>query len=146
MFMTKILVTGSAGFVGFHLALKLLGEGMEVLGLDNINDYYDPLLKHSRLKLLKEYDKFTFYQASLDDNEEIKEVFETNEISVVINLAAQAGVRYSITNPRAYVDSNLIGFVNILEACRNYKIEHLIYASSSFRIWCKYSNAFLREA
>ncbi|MFC5652886.1 NAD-dependent epimerase [Paenibacillus solisilvae] len=129
--MSKILVTGSAGFVGFHLALKLLGDGMEVVGIDNVNDYYDPLLKHSRLKLLKEYDKFTFYQNSLEDNEKIKEIFEQNEISVVVNLAAQAGVRYSITNPRAYVDSNLIGFVNILEACRHNQIEHLIYASSS---------------
>lgn len=129
--MAPILVTGAAGFIGFHLASKLLEEGCEVIGLDSMNDYYDPALKQSRLELLKERPNFKFYLCRLEDHEGINGIFERHSISTVVHLAAQAGVRYSIANPRAYVDSNLSGFVNILEACRHYKAEHLIYASSS---------------
>lgn len=127
----KILVTGSAGFIGFHLSKKLLSNGMKVIGLDNLNDYYDVNLKKARLELLIKYEGFEFIKASLEDGRSINEVFEKNNIETVIHLAAQAGVRYSLENPRAYIDSNVIGFLNILEACRNSDIKHLIYASSS---------------
>lgn len=127
----KILVTGAAGFVGFHLSNALLDNNIEIVGLDNMNDYYDPQLKKDRLALLKEKDNFTFYQVDLKDKADVDNLFEKEKPTHVVHLAAQAGVRYSIENPHAYVDSNLIGFMNILEACRHNPVEHLLYASSS---------------
>jgi UDP-glucuronate 4-epimerase len=127
----KVLVTGAAGFIGFHLSSLLLSKGHEVIGIDNMNDYYDVALKEGRLALLKDKENFTFYKMDLKDKEAIDNLFKEYKFDYVINLAAQAGVRYSITNPSAYVDSNLIGFVNILEACRNHPVKHLLYASSS---------------
>lgn len=125
------LITGAAGFIGFHLSKKLLEQGVKVVGYDNINDYYDVDIKNSRLEILNKYDNFRFYKASLEDKKALSMVFQENNPSIVINLAAQAGVRYSIENPDAYIQSNLVGFANILECCRQYKIEHLLYASSS---------------
>ena len=127
----KILVTGAAGFIGFHLSKRLLDQSCEIIGIDNLNDYYDPGLKHSRLEILKKYDKFRFEKVDLKDKESVDKIFETHNPTYVVNLAAQAGVRYSIENPYAYVDSNLVGFMNILEACRHYPVKHLLYASSS---------------
>ena len=127
----KILITGAAGFIGFHLSKKLLDNSYQVIGVDNLNDYYDPNLKQIRLEKLGKYKKFTFHKADLKDKKDIDNIFETYRPTHVINLAAQAGVRYSIENPYVYVDSNLVGFMNILEACRNYPVEHLLYASSS---------------
>ena len=127
----KILVTGGAGFIGFHLSELLLNKNYEVVGIDNMNDYYDIRLKEGRLDILNKYDNYTFYKMDLKDKESIDNLFEEYKFDYVINLAAQAGVRYSIENPYAYVDSNLIGFMNILEACRNYPVKHLLYASSS---------------
>jgi UDP-glucuronate 4-epimerase len=127
----KILVTGAAGFIGFHLSKRLLDQSYEIIGIDNLNDYYDPGLKHSRLEILKKYDKFRFEKVDLKDKESVDKIFETHNPTYVVNLAAQAGVRYSIENPYAYVDSNLVGFMNILEACRHYPVKHLLYASSS---------------
>lgn len=127
----NILITGGAGFIGFHLSKTLLKDGVNVVAIDNMNDYYDVALKEGRLNILKEYDNFTFYKMDLKDKEAIDNLFKKYRFDYVINLAAQAGVRYSITNPYAYVDSNLIGFINILEACRNYPVKHLLYASSS---------------
>ena len=127
----KVLITGAAGFIGFHLSKKLLVEGYQVIGIDNLNDYYDPGLKKARLEVLGGYNNFSFHKVDLKDKSEVDSIFETYKPTYVINLAAQAGVRYSIENPYAYVDSNLIGFMNILEACRNYPVKHLIYASSS---------------
>ena len=127
----KILVTGAAGFIGMHFSKRLLEEGYEVVGIDNLNDYYDPQLKEARLLELKKYDRFTFVRLDLVDREGIFELFKKYAFTHVMNLAAQAGVRYSLQNPHAYVDSNLVGFVNILEACRHYPVKHLIYASSS---------------
>src|SRR5690625_42933 len=128
--MQKILVTGSAGFIGSHLSKRLLSEGHKVIGIDNINDYYDPQLKEDRLKQL-DNDNFTNIRTDLEDLETIKQVFEKYKPEIVINLAAQAGVRYSLENPHAYINSNIVGFTNILEACRHHKVGHLIYASSS---------------
>ncbi len=130
------LVTGSSGFIGFHLCKKLLETGYKVIGLDNLNDYYDINLKHARNNQLKNLsnDKgynFNFYKLSIEDKESLEKIFQDFEIDNVINLAAQAGVRYSIENPFAYINSNLSGFGNILEVCRNYEVKHLIYASSS---------------
>lgn len=127
----KILVTGAAGFIGFHLSKRLLSDGHEVIGYDNINDYYDVNLKHSRLKLLKGNEHFSFIKGDLEDKRFLDSVFEDNRPQYVAHLAAQAGVRYSLENPRAYIDSNIIGFLNILENCRNYNIKHLVFASSS---------------
>lgn len=128
-----ILVTGAAGFIGSNLALRLLKEisGMKVIGIDNMNDYYDVSLKEYRLKLLEKYENFVFVKGSIADKGLITSIFEEHKPEVVVNLAAQAGVRYSITNPDAYIEANLIGFYNILEACRHYPVEHLVYASSS---------------
>lgn len=127
----KILITGAAGFIGYHLSSLLLQNKYQVIGLDNLNDYYDPELKSSRLKILEQHDNFTFHKVDLKDKAAVDNIFETCKPTHIINLAAQAGVRYSIENPYAYVDSNLVGFMNILEACRNYPVDHLLYASSS---------------
>jgi len=124
-------VTGAAGFIGFHLSKRLLDEGCTVIGLDNLNDYYDVRLKEDRLKILEGYDSFTFIRADLENKEAINRIFKDYDINIVVHLAAQAGVRYSIVNPDAYIQSNIVGFLNILEACRHHKIEHLVYASSS---------------
>ena len=128
---TPVLVTGAAGFIGFHLCKKLLEGGTEVVGLDNLNDYYDVTLKQSRLAILKEHAGFQFRKVDLKDKEELDKLFQKHSFEIVINLAAQAGVRYSLTNPYAYLDSNLTGFLNVLEACRHFVPRHLIYASSS---------------
>ncbi len=127
----KILITGAAGFIGFHLSKKLLDQSYQIIGIDNLNDYYEPSLKQSRLEILGKYNNFNFHKVDLKDKAAVDHIFETYQPTHVINLAAQAGVRYSIENPYAYVDSNLIGFINILEGCRNYPVEHLLYASSS---------------
>jgi len=143
----KTLVTGAAGFIGFHLAKKLLGQTIEVVGLDNINDYYDVGLKYARLAelgirkgdaetwnreaLSDKHPNFRFVRLNLDDREALPRLFEKEKFDTVVNLAAQAGVRYSLENPMAYVDSNLVGFVNILEGCRHHRAKHLVYASSS---------------
>ena len=127
----KVLVTGAAGFVGFWLSDFLLQRGVSVCGFDNINDYYNPSLKHDRLSLLSKYEKFSFIKGDLADEKAVFDSFESFKPDIYVNLAAQAGVRYSIENPRAYIDSNMIGFFNVLEACRKYKPMHLVYASSS---------------
>ena len=142
----KILVTGTAGFIGFHLAKKLLERGDEVVGIDNINDYYDVNLKYGRLQelgiekddivenkktLSKRYNKHSFYRMNLADKEAMDRLFKTEQFDAVMNLAAQAGVRYSLENPHAYIESNVVGFLNILEGCRNHNVKNLAYASSS---------------
>lgn len=144
----RILVTGAAGFIGFHVAKKLLDNGHDVTGVDNINDYYDPDLKYDRLGELgiakreaqsfnsacesSEYGKrFIFYRLNLEERKPLPEIFKKGEFQVVCHLAAQAGVRYSLENPEAYIDSNIVGFLNILECCRKFRISHLVYASSS---------------
>ena len=128
-----VLVTGAAGFIGSNLAKQLLDsiEGIHVTGFDNVNDYYDVRLKEYRLNQLSHYEGFTFIKADLADKDAVNDVFEQYRPTVVVNLAAQAGVRYSITHPDAYIQSNLIGFYNILEACRHHPVDHLVYASSS---------------
>jgi len=127
----KILVTGTAGFIGFHLAKKLCESDWNVIGLDNLNNYYDVKLKNDRLNILLPYSNFKFHKLDLVDRGSIKKIFEEQKFDYVVNLAAQAGVRYSLENPYAYVDSNISGFLNILEGCRHNPIKHLIYASSS---------------
>ena len=143
----KILVTGAAGFIGFFVSKKLLDKGHTIVGLDNINDYYDVQLKYGRLAQLgikqdkaETYNKlgesssdpkFSFIRLNLEDREALPALFKSEKFDVVCNLAAQAGVRYSLENPEAYVDSNIVGFLNILECCRHHKIKHLVYASSS---------------
>jgi UDP-glucuronate 4-epimerase len=127
----NILVTGAAGFIGFHLSKRLLQEGYAVTGLDNLNDYYEVSLKQARLAILEPVKGFSFAKIDLTDKNRLDALFGENKFDFVINLAAQAGVRYSLTNPYAYLDSNLTGFLNILEACRHYPPKHLIYASSS---------------
>ncbi len=144
--MPKVLITGTAGFIGFHLSNKLISQGYDVVGLDIINDYYDVNLKYGRLseagieknridynKLLisSKYDNYKFIKLKLEDQENINGLFENEKFDFVVNLAAQAGVRYSLENPHAYINSNIIGYTNILEACRHYSIKHLVYASSS---------------
>lgn len=125
------LITGGAGFIGFHLSKRLLGKGVSIIGFDNLNDYYDVNLKQSRLEVLKDFDNYSFIKGDLANKGEVEEVFNTYNPDIVINLGAQAGVRYSIENPDAYIQSNIVGFFNILEACRHNKVEHLVYASSS---------------
>jgi UDP-glucuronate 4-epimerase len=126
-----ILVTGAAGFIGFHVARQLLAEGRNVVGLDNLNSYYDPALKKARLNILRENARFSFVQTDLADRSSMAALFAKYRFAVVVHLAAQAGVRYSIDHPHAYVDANLEGFVNVLEGCRHNECRHLIYASSS---------------
>jgi UDP-glucuronate 4-epimerase len=128
---TPILVTGAAGFIGFHLAERLLAEGRRVVGIDNLNDYYDPTLKQARLGRLEAYENFTFARIDLADRRKMEALFATYGLSTVVHLAAQAGVRHSIENPHSYVDSNLVGFLHILEGCRHTGVGHLVYASSS---------------
>lgn len=129
--MAKILVTGAAGFIGFHLSQVLLGRGDQVVGLDNLNTYYDVSLKEARLRRLQEQPAFRFVRLDLADRSAMAELFASEKFDRVVNLAAQAGVRYSLQNPHAYVDSNLVGFLNVLEGCRHNGVEHLMYASSS---------------
>ncbi|MDR1242160.1 MAG: NAD-dependent epimerase [Deltaproteobacteria bacterium] len=126
-----ILVTGTAGFIGFHLSALLLAQGHSVVGLDNLNDYYDPALKQDRLKILCRQSNFKFVRLNLIENEQLDKLFAAEKFSQVVHLAAQAGVRYSILSPRTYIQSNLVGFFNILEACRQFPVEHLLFASSS---------------
>ncbi len=125
------LVTGSAGFIGFNLSRKLLERGDKVIGIDNHNDYYDPKIKDARLKLLTKYSNYSHYKVDLSNREGLEEVFKKYQIEKVINLAAQAGVRYSMKNPLAYINSNIVGFAHVLENCLNYQVEHLVYASTS---------------
>ena len=129
--MATILVTGAAGFIGFHLSRRLLFDGHTVVGVDSVNDYYDVRVKQARLAQLQAQPQFRFYQEDLVDGKRLNQIFTEEQPQTVVNLAAQAGVRYSLENPQAYVDSNIIGFVNILEACRHHGVGHLVYASSS---------------
>jgi UDP-glucuronate 4-epimerase len=128
---SPILVTGVAGFIGLHTAIRLLERGEQVIGLDNVNDYYDVRLKKARLAKLKPFKQFTFTKIDLADRVKMRRLFANQPIAKVVHLAAQAGVRYSLVNPHAYTDSNIEGFLNILEGCRHAKVEHLVYASSS---------------
>lgn len=126
-----ILITGAAGFIGFYLSKKLLDKGFNVLGIDNMNNYYDVKLKLDRLEILKPYDNFVFIKGDISDKKMVMKIFKTFAPNIVVNLAAQAGVRNSIDNPNVYIESNIVGFFNVLEACRDYPVEHLVYASSS---------------
>lgn len=128
---TAYLITGTAGFIGFHLAQRLLQQGATVVGYDNLNDYYDVTLKQSRLHGLQSFKNFTFIKGDLTDKEKVEQIFSHYRPQIIIHLAAQAGVRYSIDNPAVYIQSNIIGFFHILEACRHHGVDHLIYASSS---------------
>jgi UDP-glucuronate 4-epimerase len=127
----RILVTGVAGFIGFHVSRRLLARGDTIIGLDSVNNYYDVRLKEDRLALLKDHERFSFHRLDLANRAGMEEVFATEKPERVIHLAAQAGVRYSLTNPHAYIDSNLVGFLHILEGCRHNRVQHLVYASSS---------------
>lgn len=127
----RILVTGAAGFIGFHLCRRLLDQGADVVGIDSITDYYDVNLKRTRLQQLEGRANFTFEKCDISDRQAMESLFSRSGFSVVVHLAAQAGVRYSITNPHAYIDSNIVGFINILEGCRHNEVNHLVYASSS---------------
>jgi len=126
-----ILVTGAAGFIGFHLSKRLLESGATIIGIDNLTDYYDVQLKHSRLEILSQYDSFTFAEGSIADEECVNDLFAKYKPDIVVNLAAQAGVRYSIDNPKSYIESNIIGFYNLVEACRHKGVKHFLFASSS---------------
>jgi UDP-glucuronate 4-epimerase len=125
------LITGAAGFIGFYLSKRLLAQGKSVVGIDNLSDYYDVNLKKTRLRELEGSSEFTFYKLDLADREGVENLFSENKFDCVVNLAAQAGVRYSLTNPHAYIDSNIVGFLNILEGCRHNDVKHLVFASSS---------------
>jgi UDP-glucuronate 4-epimerase len=127
----KVLVTGAAGFIGMHVSQRLLAAGVQVVGLDNLNDYYDPTLKEARLARLSEVKGFSFVKLDVADRPGMAALFERERFDRVVHLAAQAGVRYSLQNPHAYVDANLVGFMNVLEGCRHGRVEHLVYASSS---------------
>ncbi|RZK98697.1 MAG: NAD-dependent epimerase/dehydratase family protein, partial [Rubrivivax sp.] len=127
----RVLVTGAAGFIGSHLSQRLLARGDEVVGFDNMNAYYDPRLKEARLQRLLPVPGFTFIKGALEDRAALESVFSDSKPERVVNLAAQAGVRYSLENPQAYIDSNIVGFMNILECCRHQGVGHLVYASSS---------------
>lgn len=129
--MSDILVTGAAGFIGAFLSKRLLEQGKTVIGIDNCNDYYDVSLKDARLEMLSKFDRFTFIKMDIADKAAVDKLFSENKFEIIVNLAAQAGVRYSIENPQAYINSNMIGFFNILEACRHNPVKHLVYASSS---------------
>ncbi len=129
--MRKILVTGAAGFIGFHLVQRLLAAGESVSGFDNLNTYYDVKLKESRLQIISRHGSFSFVRGDLSDRVAVEKLFSENHFDIVVNLAAQAGVRYSLTNPHAYIESNIAGFMNILEGCRYNGVKHLLYASSS---------------
>ena len=126
-----ILVTGAAGFIGFHVARRLLSSGRKLVGLDSVNDYYDPALKEARVDILKRERHFTFVKSDLADREATKTLFAQHRFPIVIHLAAQAGVRYSLENPHAYIDANIQGFLNVLEGCRHHRCRHLLFASSS---------------
>ena len=127
----KLLVTGAAGFIGFHTAKLLLERGDEVVGLDNLNSYYDPALKEARLEILRSFERFRFIKADLADRSAMQALFRTEGFQRVVHLAAQAGVRYSLENPHAYVHSNIVGFLEVIEGCRHTQVEHLVYASTS---------------
>ncbi len=127
----KIIITGSAGFIGFSLCQKLLERGDDIVGVDNQNDYYDPKIKEARVEILSKYPKYKHYNSDITDRDSLDRIFEENSPKIVVNLAAQAGVRYSIENPLAYINSNIVGFANILESCRHQKVKHLVYASTS---------------
>ncbi len=127
----KVLITGAAGFIGFHLSRRLLKMGCTVVGLDNLNDYYDPTLKQARLNLLNPMEDFTHVNENMEDRQAMEALFKNHTFDGVVNLAAQAGVRYSLENPHSYVDTNLVGFTNILEGCRHSGVKHLVFASSS---------------
>jgi len=132
MFQPKqILITGAAGFIGFHLSKKLLDRGCTIIGLDNLNDYYDPNLKQARLDLLTPHPSFTHVNNDLADRSAMEDLFSKYRFDAVMNLAAQAGVRYSLKNPHSYVNTNLVGFLNVLEGCRHTDVQHLVFASSS---------------
>ncbi len=129
--MKKILITGAAGFIGFHVTLNLLKSGKKVVGIDNLNNYYDTNLKYSRLKILKKFKNFSFNKIDLLEEKKLEDIFKKNKIQKVINLAAQAGVRYSLINPRSYINSNIVGFFNLLDLSKKHKIKHFVYASTS---------------
>jgi len=129
--MSKVLVTGAAGFIGSHLSIRLLERGDEVVGLDNLNDYYEVSLKEARLARFSDHENFRLVKMDLSDRQGMEDLFAEEKFDKVVNLAAQAGVRYSIENPHAYIDSNIVGFTNVIEGCRHHKVKHLVYASSS---------------
>jgi UDP-glucuronate 4-epimerase len=129
--MRTIVVTGSAGFIGYFVSIKLLERGENIIGIDNHNDYYDRNIKEARLKKLEKFDNYKHFKVDISNQKKLEEIFKSFKVQDVVNLAAQAGVRYSIENPSAYIKSNIVGFANILENCRQYKIEHLVYASTS---------------